>query len=277
MAVKGVNGVALITGAAGGIGREAAFAFAEAGANGIIFADMNDNGAREAAEQSKIVAIQSAYRYLVVHLDVTDPASVQSMVDAAIKEFGRIDYSVNCAGVGTDSNAPTADASVEEFDKLAEINTRGTMLCVRAVSKAMAVQEPLMYRGRHGQRSLGRGSIINITSVMSFIGARGKLPYAASKHAVMGITKTAALDNTAHHIRVNAICPSWVDTAMMAADFDKQPELKGIIQAVSPVGRMAVPEEVGDVIVFLSSASASYINGQGLIVDAGLSLTMNRM
>lgn len=196
--------------------------------------------------------------------------------------------------VGTDSNAPTADASVEEFDKLAEINTRGTMLCVRAVSKAMAVQEPLMYRGRHGQRSLGRGSIINITSVMSFIGARGKLPYAASKHAVMGITKTAgksrmlslgmiflirdaALDNTAHHIRVNAICPSWVDTAMMAADFDKQPELKGIIQAVSPVGRMAVPEEVGDVIVFLSSASASYINGQGLIVDAGLSLTMNRM
>lgn len=168
------------------------------------------------------------------------------------------------------------------------------MLCVRAVSKAMAVQEPLMYRGRHGQRSLGRGSIINITSVMSFIGARGKLPYAASKHAVMGITKTAgksrmlslgmiflirdaALDNTAHHIRVNAICPAWVDTAMMAADFDKQPELKGIIQAVSPVGRMAVPEEIGDVIVFLSSASASYINGQGLIVDAGLSLTMNRM
>lgn len=200
-----------------------------------------------------------------------------------------------CVQIGTDSNAPTADASIEEFDKIAHINTRGTMLCVRAVSKAMSTQEPLTYEGRYGQRSLGRGSIINVTSVMSFIGARGKLPYAASKHAVMGITKTAgktrrcsktnvtvltnyvALDNTSHHIRVNAICPAWVDTPMMARDFEKQPELKGIIQAVSPVGRMAVPEEVGDVIVFLSSAAATYINGQGLIVDAGLSLTMNRM
>lgn len=151
-----------------------------------------------------------------------------------------------------------------------------------------------MYQGRHGQRSLGRGSIINITPVMSFIGARGKLPYAASKHAVMVITKTAgksrmfsfgtgiliggaALDNTAHHIRVNAFCPAWVDTPMMAADFDKQPELKDVIQAVSFVGRIAVPEEIGNVVVFLSSASASYINGQGLVVDAGLSLTMNRM
>ena len=91
------------------------------------------------------------------------------------------------------------------------------------------------------------------------------------------LTKCVALDNTSHHIRVNAVCPAWVDTPMMARDFEKQPELEKIIHAVSPVGRMAMPEEIGDVIVFLSSASASYINGQGLIVDAGLSLTMNRM
>lgn len=277
MAFKGVNGVALITGAASGIGREAALAFAEAGASGIIFADLDEGGARDSAEQSKRLASHSKYCYLVVHVDITDAESVQAMVDGAVKEFGRIDYSVHCAGMGIDSNAPTADASIEEFDKLAHINTRGTMLCVRAVSKAMSTQEPLTYESRHGQRSLGRGSIINVTSVMSFIGARGKLPYAASKHAVMGITKTAALDNTPHHIRVNAICPAWVDTPMMARDFEKLPELEKIIQAVSPVGRMAVPEEIGDVIVFLSSASASYINGQGLIVDAGLSLTMNRM
>ena len=96
--------------------------------------------------------------------------------------------------IGTDSNLPIADASVEEFDKLAHVNTRGTMLCVRAISKAMSKQEPLIHEGRRGQRSLGRGSIINITSVMSFIGARGKLPYAASKHAVMGMTKTAGKD-----------------------------------------------------------------------------------
>ncbi|KAM0804373.1 hypothetical protein BDR22DRAFT_885635 [Usnea florida] len=277
MAFKGVQGVALITGAAGGIGREATLAFAEAGASGIIFADLDEAGAHDSAEQSKSLASHSEYRYLVVHVDITDAESVQAMVDAAVKEFGRIDYSVNCAGIGTSSKLPIADASVEEFDKLAHVNTRGTMLCVRAVSKAMSTQEPLTYQGRHGQRSLGRGSIINITSVMSFVGNRGKLPYVASKHAVMGMTKTAALDNTPHHIRVNAICPAWVDTPMMARDFAKSPDLKNVINAISPVGRMAVPEEIGDVIVFLSSASASYINGQGLIVDAGVSLTVNRM
>lgn len=91
------------------------------------------------------------------------------------------------------------------------------------------------------------------------------------------LIKCVALDNAPYHIRVNAICSAWVDTPLMARDFEKQPELEKIIHAVSPVGRMAVPEEIGDVIVFLSSASASYTNGQGLIVDAGLSLTMNRM
>ena len=93
--------------------------------------------------------------------------------------------------MGTETNLPTEDASIEEFDRLTQVNTRGTMLCVRAVSKAMATQEPLIYQSRHGQRSLGRGSIINVASVLSVIGARGKLPYAVSKHAVMGLTKTA--------------------------------------------------------------------------------------
>ena len=89
------------------------------------------------------------------------------------------------------------------------------------------------------------------------------------------LTKCVAIDNAPHHIRVNAICPAWVDCPMIARDFGKQPGLEKVIHAVLPLGRMAVPEEIGDMIVFLSSASASYINGQGLIVDAGLSLTMN--
>ena len=91
------------------------------------------------------------------------------------------------------------------------------------------------------------------------------------------LNEAIALDLSTHHIRVNAICPAWVDTPMMAADFKKQPELEKIIQALSPVGRMAALDEVGNVIVFLSSALASYINGQGLVVDAGMSLTINRM
>ncbi|KAI9665040.1 MAG: hypothetical protein M1821_006488 [Bathelium mastoideum] len=272
---KGITGVALITGAAGGIGREAAFSFAEAGARAIAFADINEEGAKQASEKSKAFATNPEYRCLVLRVDVTDAASVQAMVDATVKEFGRIDYNVNSAGRGSDSSNATMDASIEEFDKIANVNTKGTMLCVRAVSKAMSNQQPVIYPGRYEQRDLGRGSIINLGSVMSYIGGPGKLPYCISKHAVIGITTTAALDNVPHRIRVNAVCPAWVDTPMMDARAGRETQLKGWIKQVSPAGRMAVPEEVADVIVFLCSPSASYINGQGFMVDAGLCLTIH--
>lgn len=204
--------------------------------------------------------------------------------------------------MGNVSGAMTPNIKVDGFSKTIETNVLGTMLCVRAVSKAMAGQEPLTHQGRRGSRDLGRGSIVNLGSVSSYCAAPGMMPYTASKHAVVGITKTAgksffyrasfrdllfpsssrlvdtgaaAIDNVKNGIRVNAVCPSWVDTPMMQASMERTPPLGGIIKAASPLGRAADPEEVADYIVFLCSPSASYINGTGLIIDAGLTLTMH--
>lgn len=269
-------GIALITGAASGIGRDTAYAFAEAGAAGIVFADRNRAGAEETANKAKEFANNPAYRGYVVVVDVTDEASVQNMVDTAVKEFGRIDYSINSAGLGHETSLPISELSIGEFDRTHDVNSRGLMLCMRAVSKVMSSQEPLKVKGRRaGERSLGRGSIVNMGSANSYVGFGGALPYAASKHAVMGMTKTAALDLVPNHIRVNAICPSWIHTPMMQPDFDRIPGFQNWISQVVPVGRMAELEEVSDYIVFLCSPSGSYINGTGLMIDAGLTLTIH--
>ncbi|KAF2230328.1 NAD(P)-binding protein [Viridothelium virens] len=247
-----VEGITLVTGAAQGIGREVAISFAKAGARGVIFADINEDGAQEAAGQSQKYAKQSEYRGLSVKVDITSEESVASLVSIAVKEFGRIDYAVHSAGI-------------EQFEKAMITNIQGTMLCY---------QEPLWYESRHSKKSLGRGSIINLGSVNSYCAAPGMMPYTSSKHAVIGITKTAAIDNFKAHIRVNAVCPAWVDTPMMQASLQRFPQLGPMIKVASPLGRAATVEEVADYIVFLSSPSASFINGTGLIVDAGLKLTV---
>jgi len=274
MAAK-VTGVALLTGAGAGIGKETGFLLAEAGAKAIAFADINESAAKEAALQSMEVATNPDYRAIAIAVDVRDEASVIAMVQTAVKEFERIDYSINCAGVGGDTQNPVASASVDEFDKIISINTRGVMLCVREVSKVMAAQEPLpSITSRNGTRNLGRGSIVNIASMASYVGASGMMPYITSKHAVIGLTKAAAVDNAPHNIRVNAVCPAWVDTPMMQRAFVRNPKFEAMTK-LGPAGRMALPEEVGNLVVFLSSPAASYINGTGLLVDAGLLLTVH--
>ncbi|KAI0379495.1 NAD(P)-binding protein [Hypomontagnella monticulosa] len=269
------NGIALVVGAAGGIGKETAFAFAEAGVKGVMFADINEQGAQDAGGESKKYATNEQYRFAVVKVDITDEASVQNMVDAAVKEFGRIDYNINSAAIGNISGAITPNLKIDVFSKTMEINVKGTMLCVRAVTKVMAAQDPLEYKSRHGTRSLGRGSIVNLGSMSSYVASPGAMSYTASKHAVIGITKSAAIDCFKSNIRVNAVCPSWVDTPMMQATLQRAPHLGQMIKAFSPLQRVATADEVADYIVFLCSPSASYINGTGLAIDAGATLTVN--
>ncbi|KAI1081228.1 hypothetical protein F5B20DRAFT_79686 [Whalleya microplaca] len=268
------GGIALVTGAASGIGKETAFAFAEAGVRGVVFADVNQQGARDAAAESRSCAKNADYRPLALEVDIASQDSVQAMVDATVKEFGRIDYSVNSAGIGNISPALTPDLNVDVFSKTMDINIKGTLLCVRAVAKVMSRQEPLAYTSsRHGTRSLGRGSIVNLGSINSYMAAPGMSSYVASKHAVLGITKSAAMDCMKHHIRVNAVCPSFTDTAMMQAGFQRVRGLEQIVKTATPLRRSATTDEVADCIVFLCSPSASYINGAGLNIDSGITLT----
>ncbi|KAI0388790.1 NAD(P)-binding protein [Xylariaceae sp. FL0594] len=280
------GGTALVTGAAAGIGKETAFALAEAGVEGIVFADIDGKGAQNAAEESSSrYAKHPAYRAVAVKVDARDETSVRNMVDVAVKEFGRIDYSVNSAGMGNISGEMTPNVEAEVFRQTLETNITGTLLCIRAVAAVMAKQNPLQYNdtntsGRGGgdgarsrSRSLGRGCIVNLGSVNSYTAVPGMLSYTTSKHALIGLTKSAAIDCLKDHIRVNAVCPSYVDTPMMARALDRVPGLGDMIKQFSPLGRAATADEVADYVVFLCSPFASYINGTGLVVDAGATLT----
>ncbi|ATZ56825.1 hypothetical protein BCIN_14g00560 [Botrytis cinerea B05.10] len=274
MSFAKVTGVALVTGAAASIGRETGYAFAEAGALVVAFADINFEGAKMSAEKSNGFAKNSSYQSFAIQVDVADVDSVQSMVDRMVEKFGRIDYLVHSAGLGATSLKPTSDLDIANFDETLSVNTRGTMLITRAVTKAMSTQEPLTTKGRHGdERSLGRGSIVHIASAFSYIAAPGMMAYVASKHAMMGIVKVAAVDNAKHQIRINALCPSWVQTSMLERSLERWKGLEAIIQKASPARRAATAEELANIAVFMCSPSASYVNGSGLIVDAGMTVT----
>ncbi|KUI52488.1 2-(R)-hydroxypropyl-CoM dehydrogenase [Cytospora mali] len=170
---------------------------------------------------------------------------------------------VNSAGLGNISGAVTPHLKLDIFTKSVDTNIKGAVYFVRAVTAAMAAQDELMHvSSRHGStRSLGRGSIVLLGSVNSYIAAPGMLNYTTSKHAIIGITKSAAIDCVKPNIRVNAVCPSWVDTPMNQASLQRVPQLEQVIKAISPLQRVATVEEVADYILFLCSPSASYING----------------
>ncbi|CAG8958367.1 hypothetical protein HYFRA_00011044 [Hymenoscyphus fraxineus] len=269
-----VDGVALITGAGAGIGEETGYAFAEAGASGVVFADINYENALANAEKSKAHATNPNYRAISTQVDVSSPESVQAIVDLTVQEFGRIDYSVNSAGLGATSLLPTQDVDIKNFDGMFEVNTKGVMLCVRAVCKAMMAQDPRIHKGRHGkERTLGRGCIVNLASAASYLAAPHMMAYVASKHAVLGITKVASLDMAKHNIRVTAVCPAYVNTPMFERSKKRVPGLEKMIAAASPTGKAADPEEVANVVVFLCSPSASYVSGTGIIIDQGVSVS----
>ena len=149
------------------------------------------------------------------------------------------------------------------------------MLVCGALSAAMEKNEIATTRGRSGDREVGRGSIVNLASANAYIAEPGKSPYVASKHAVLGVTRTAALENAQKQIRINALCPTWVATPMMDFDFQFDPAIPEMVKKIHPKKRMALPEEVAGTVLFLLSPSASYISGTGMLVDHGVLLSVN--
>ncbi|PWY83835.1 oxidoreductase [Aspergillus sclerotioniger CBS 115572] len=270
------GGIALVTGAASGIGKEVAFAFAEAGVQAIVLVDRH--AADTMVEECRTFAAHPDFHVLPIVADITNEKDVHNMVQTAVNTFGRIDYCVHAAGMGCISRAPTENLDVQTFDQTITTNTRGTMLVVRALSDIMARQEPRTHTSRRSNttRSLGRGAIVVIASINGIIAAPGMIPYTASKYAAIGIAKTAAVDNLQHNIRVNIVCPSWTDTNMLKDGVERFPILEQVIQSMCPLKRAAVPEEVADASVFLCSPAATFINGASLVIDAGMTLTALR-
>lgn len=163
-----------------------------------------------------------------------------------------------------------ADAKVEEFKAMLDVNVTGTFLVTRAVSAVMKLQEAQLTGPGRGS---SRGTIVNIGSASSFVATPGMVQYTASKHAVVGITKNAALDNAKNAIRVNSVCPSWVDTPMIRRAMEHVEGLGQMIESSVPLGRIALAEEVADAAVFLSSPLSSYVTGCSMILDGGTTLT----
>ncbi|KAL2045459.1 hypothetical protein ABVK25_012080 [Lepraria finkii] len=269
-----LDGFAVVPGAGSGIGRDCALAYAVAGAAGVVFADINIEAAKEAAAESRGRGPHPSYKAIAVAVDVTKEENVSSLMDQAVSEFGRIDYAVNSAGIGVKAPAEIADASLAEFEQFFDVNVKGTLLFCKYATQAMKKQEPRTCQGCAAERDLGRGVIINIGSLNSYVPVPGIVQYTAAKHALFGITKSAAIDNAPYNIRVNAICPAWVKTKMVDEAFAANPALNEMVKKAVPMGRIALQEEVSDLAIFLSGRGGSYVTGQGWIVDGGTSLQM---
>ena len=244
--------VGLVTGASSGIGRATALAMAAAGASVVV-------AARREAELATLVGEieASGGSALAVPTDVTDEAAVQAMVEACVAEYGRIDFAFNNAGIEGPSQ-PTGAYSVEEFQSVLNVNTVGTFICMK---------HELLH-----MQSQGHGVIVNDASVAGLRGMPRQLAYTASKHAVIGMTKVAAIEYGARGIRVNAVCPSFTKTDMVSRLAQHDAEKEAVLATYSPMKRMGTVEEIAAAVVWLCSDASSFTNGEAMVLDGGLSV-----
>jgi NAD(P)-dependent dehydrogenase (short-subunit alcohol dehydrogenase family) len=246
------NKVALVTGAASGMGLATARAFVEAGA-AVVLADYRQD--QVDAEAKKFTT--AGYKAIAIGCDVSDDAQVAAMVDSTVAHFGRLDAAFNNAGVMA-RIAPTADSTREEWDRVIGINLRGVWSCMK-------------HELRHMLRQ-GSGAIVNNASVGALTGNPGMGSYIASKHGVVGLTRTAALEYIKHGIRINAINPGLIDTQIARDVVSGDEQAYAEIAKSVPIGRAGRPEEIASVVLWLCSPGASYVVGHALTVDGGMTI-----
>ena len=238
---------ALVTGSSRGLGQEISLELAKQGAS-LILADI----VYPEETAKRVEGIGS--RCLPIQADVSDEASVKEMVEKAVSEFGKIDILVNNAGITQNGFTPTEDTSVEEWDKVIQVNLRGTFLCSKYTGKQMIGK--------------GNGNIINIASTAGFNGIPRSSAYCASKAGVILLTKSLALEWAKYNIRVNAIAPHYIETELTKGVKVSDKVFDGIIKQI-PLRRFAKPEEILGTLLLLASSASSYITGSVIVVDGG--------
>ncbi|MGZ3667101.1 MAG: SDR family NAD(P)-dependent oxidoreductase, partial [Ktedonobacterales bacterium] len=231
--------VALVTGGASGIGEACVLTFARGGAN-VLIVDIN----AELGEKVVAAAKQAGGDARFISADVSDPASVERMVQAALQAFGRLDIAVNNAGIGGESK-PTGEYSIESWRKVIDINLNGVFYCMRYEIPTMLQQ--------------GGGAIVNMASILGTVGFATAPAYVAAKHGVVGLTKSAALTYSKQGIRINAVGPGFVKTPLLANSLDEQAQ--EYLSGLHAIGRMGTPQEVAAVVAFLCSDEASFVEG----------------
>lgn len=241
------NKVAIVTGASSGIGRATAIAFAKKGAK-VAVVDWIENN--ETVDLIKELGSEAIF----IKCDVSNAAEVKEMVEKTIAAFGRLDYAFNNAGIEGIS-APTQDCTEENWDKTIGINLKGIWLCMKYEIPEILKQ--------------GKGAIVNCASVAGLVGFNGLPAYVASKHGVVGLTKTAALECSKLGIRVNVVCPGVIQTPMIDRLTGKTREGIEQFKGLEPVGRFGLPEEIANTVVWLCSDEASFVTGHAMAVDGG--------
>lgn len=239
----------LITGALTGIGRATALAFAKEGAHVVVSGRHDEEGKKLVAEMRKLGAEAEFIR-----ADVRHEEDVRKLIDQTVERFGRLDVAVNNAGT-EGAPGPVTEQTAESFAGTFDTNVLGTLLSMKHELRIMLPQ--------------GSGSIVNVSSAYGKVGAAGASVYVASKHAVEGLTKSAALEVAGTGVRVNVVAPGTTDTGMLTR-FTSTDENKATLVSTVPVKRLAAPEEIAQVIAFVASANASYMTGVSIPVDGGM-------
>jgi len=241
--------VGLVTGGTSGIGRDTAVLFAKAGAKVVVA------GRREKEGNETIELIRAAGGDgLFVKTDVSKASEVDTLVKKMVEKFGRLDVAFNNAGIeGVWTSI--INESEEDWDRTFDINLKGVWLCLKYEIRQMLKQ------------GVG-GAIVNMASVMGLIGSAGSAAYSASKHGVIGLTKSAALETARSGIRINAVCPAVVETAMAKRLFGA-PQVHKYVVGSHPIGRFARPSEIAEAVVWMCSDRASFMTGQSLVLDGG--------
>jgi NAD(P)-dependent dehydrogenase (short-subunit alcohol dehydrogenase family) len=246
--------VALVTGGASGIGRATALTFAREGAK-LVIADLNEDGGRQTVH----MVTEQGGGAIFVKTDVTQATAVEALISKAVETYGRLDCAhnnagISGAGIGGDLRMLTAEYPEERWHQVLAINLTGVWLCMKYEIPQMLTQ--------------GGGAIVNTASVAGLVGSVGLSAYVASKHGVVGLTKTAALEYAKQGIRVNCVCPGVIQTPMTERAL-RDPALQALITA-RPMGRVGTPEEVAEAVVWLCSDAASFVTGHTMTVDGGM-------
>jgi len=241
--------VAMVTGGTSGIGRESAIAFAKAGAK-VVVAGRRDAEGAETAELIRSAGGNS----LFVKTDVAKANEVEALVKKTVETFGRLDVAFNNAGI-EGVWVPIISQTEKDFDRTMEVNVKGVWLCLR-------------YEIRQMLKQGGGGAIVNMSSIAGLMGSAGSAAYGASKHAVIGLTKAAALETAKNRIRVNAVCPAVVETPMGERLFGA-PEMKKYALSLHPLGRFGAPAEIASAVLWMCSDGAAFMTGHSLVLDGG--------
>ena len=242
--------VVLVTGAAGGVGRAAAIAFGRAGAT-VVVADTSVDGGHATAA----MIVENGGKALFVQCNVTRAAEVEALIDKTVAVYGRLDCAFNNAGIAEDEGGLEA-ADEDAFDRIVNVNLKGAWLCMKYEIRQMLKQ--------------GGGAIVNTASVAGLVGTPSQPIYAATKHAVVGLTKTAAAEYAAEGIRINSVCPGIINTPTMARLLAREPQRGDQLRRGYPIGRFGEASEIANAALWLCSEQSSFVTGHQLAVDGGL-------